>query len=432
MSEKDNNPMKSWWDTQEQMLKLWKESMEKMGSSQGWMETQKNMFDVWGKSFAPFQPDKMAEMFSPQGQDAWQDWWKMQQKMFDFWKDAMQSFQPGKPFEAYGMKDWSLPFGSMYQEMMKGSASAYQEFMKLIPTGIGRETFEKMTQASQIYQNLMSFWNQFFQTLPGKDDVVKWKEFSQNWMENYNTILDDFFSLNLPEPFRSLMKTPAELTEMYQDVFFNFFQPWVDVSDELQAKYTEAMKGDRDAYLEFLKVWHEAYQNSYGKVLRVPAFGLSRESFEKLSGSIDSFMQYLAASNKFSAALYKTGQDVMERLTMKVADLAEKSEAPSTFREFYQLWWHTNEEAYFELFKTESFSQMLGETVDAWVKFKKRYDELLDDFISHNLPIPTEKEMDALYKTVYQLRRTIKEQGKKIEELSAKIDSMNPEGGAGK
>ena len=75
---------------------------------------------------------------------------------------------------------------------------------------------------------------------------------------------------------------------------------------------------------------------------------------------------------------------------------------------------------------------MLGETVDAWVKFKKRYDELLDDFISHNLPIPTEKEMDALYKTVYQLRRTIKEQGKKIEELSAKIDSMNPEGGAGK
>ncbi len=444
MTEKDKNPMKSWWETQEQMLNLWKDSMEKMSSAQGMdflgetgkdmiknlMESQKKMIDMWGKPFAQFQPQQMADMFSPQGQEAWQGWWNMQQKMFNFWKDAMQTMQPGMSSELFGMKDWSLPFGNMYQEMMKGSASGYQEFMKLIPTGVGRETFEKMTQASQVYTNMMSFWENIADNLPGKDDVEKWKEFSNTWLENYNKVLDDFFSLNLPEPFRSLMKTPAEMTELYQEVFFNFLQPWVDVSDQLQEKYTQAMKGDRDAYMDFLRLWHETYQNSYGKVLRVPALGLSRESFEKISGSIDSFMQYLASSNKFSASLYKTGQEVMEQLMKRIAELAEKGEAPSTFSEFYQLWWHSNEEAYFELFKTESFSKMLGEAVDSWVRFKKHYDDLVDDFVSQNLPVPTEKEMDSLYKTVYQMRKTIKEQGKQIQELSAQIEGKSAEGGA--
>lgn len=432
--------MKKWWEAQEQMLNMWKESMEKMGSGQGTpmgekgkemmqslLEAQQKLMEQWGKPFTQFQPDQMAEMFGPKGM---QEWFSMQQKMFESWKEAMQSFQPAKSFEMLGMKDWALPFGSMYQEMMKGSAGGYQEFMKFIPTGVGRETFEKMTQASELYQNLISFWNSISGNLPGKDDVEKWKEFTATWLENYNKILDDFFSLNLPEPFRSLIKTPAEMAEEYQQVFFNFFQPWVDKSDELQAKYMEAMKGDRNAYMEFMRIWHEAYQNSFGKVLRTPALGLSRESFEKITGALDSYMQYLNASNKFSASLYTTGQDVMERLMKRISELAEKGEAPSTFNEFYQLWWQTNEEAYFELFKTESFSKMLGESVEAWMQYKKHYDDLLDEFISQNLPVPTEKEMDTLYKAVHEMRKTIKEQGKKIDELSAKLEGQQAEGGA--
>ncbi len=446
MTEKDKNPMKSWWETQEQFLNYWKDSLEKMSAAQGMdvmgkagkemmqnmMESQKKMLEMWGKSFAPMQPEKMADLFSPQGQQAWKNWWETQQKMFDFWKQSLQTMQQGKPSDmfGFGMKDWSMPFSNVYQEMMKGSAAGYQEFMKLIPTGTGRETFEKLTQASELYTNMMSFWESMLENMPGKDDVEKWKEFSSEWLENYNKVLDDFFSLNLPEPFRSLMKTPAEIGELYQEVYFNFFQPWVDVADQLQEKYLQAMKGDRDAYMEFLRTWHETYQNSYGKVMRVPAFGLSRESFEKLSGSIDSFMQHLNSSNKFAATLYKTGQEVMERLMERIAELAEKGEAPSTFNEFYQLWWHSNEEAYFELFKTESFSQMLGEAVDSWVRFKKRYDDMVDEFISQNLPVPTDKEMDSLYKTVYLLRKTVKEQGKQIEELRAVSEGQKAEGGA--
>lgn len=444
MSEKEKNPPAGWWEAQEKMMDMWKESMRKMASSYGtasptakgedmmqpWLDTQKRMVEMWEKSFSMFQPHKLSEMYGSGGPTGWYNWWEMQQKMLDYWKSAMP-YHPAAGSSS-GMPDfsaWSQPFDKMYQEMMKTTAASYQEFMKLIPTGTGRETFEKMSYAGDIYKNLLALWENYMQKLPATEDKEKWQKFSADLTESYNSILDDFFSINLPEPFRTLMKSPAEMSALYQEVFTNFFQPWADVAEPLQQKYLNALKGDRGAYLDFMRTWQEAYNQSYGKVLRIPAFGLSRESTEGISAGLDSYMQFLAASNKFSAALYQVGQEVMNQLMTEMGELAEKGEAPATFREFYQHWWQTNEKAYFDLFKTESFSKMLGETVDAWVKFKKSYDDLLSDFISNNLPVPTEKEMDALYKTVYEMRKKLKEYGKTIADLNERLDAFEKEGG---
>lgn len=342
--------------------------------------------------------------------------------MFNLWKDALDKVNTP------GAQNWNMPYGDVYQDMMKGFASGYRGFMKFLPTGINLETFERMTQAGEIVNHFLFLWNSFFVNFPDKDDIMKWKDSLDSWLENYNRILDYFFSLHFPEPVRTLLKTPVEIGGLSQGIIFNFLQPWVEVSKELQSKYLEAIKGDRGAYLDFIKLWNEAYQGSFGKILRIPAFGMSREALESWSASIDSLMKHLAASNKFSAALLKTGQDVMEHLMRKIMELAEEGQAPSTFNEFYQLWWRTNEEAYLELFKTDSFSRLMGETVDAWVLFKKQYDDLIDNFISQSLPVPTAKEMDDLYKAVYQMRKTVKEHSKKIEEIDAWMEGQSSKG----
>ncbi len=446
MDDKTKTPVQNWWEIQGQMLDMWKESMDKMKTAkasgatdnaankmmENWMESHKNVMDFWQKNMIQFQPWQMGNMFSSQETDALRNWWEMQQKMLTYWQDAMKSFQFGGYFNPGEIKGWTMPSGDIYQEMMKRTASVYQDFMKMIPTQVGQETFEKMTQSSDIYRSLLLFWENYLGNLPGKDDLEKWKEITATSLESYNKILDEFFSLNLPEPFRSFMKSPAEMSGLYQEVFYNFFQPWIDSSGQLQVKYMEAAKGDREAYLDFIRLWQEAYSKSFGKILQMPALGIGRESTERINASLDSYMQSLAASNKFSAALYQSGKEVMDQMMQNIAELAEKGEAPETFSEFYELWWQTNEKAYFELFKTESFSKILGDTVDAWVKFKKRYDDLLDDYISSNFPVPTAKEMDTLYKSVYEMRKAIKAQAKTIKELEDTLDKLSSVGGAEK
>jgi len=287
LDDKTKSPVHNWWEIQGQMLDMWKESMDKMKSAkasgstddatkkmmENWMESQKNMMEFWQKSMTQFQPWKMGNMFSSQETDALRNWWEMQQKMLTYWQDAMNSFQTGGFFYPADFKGWTMPSVDIYQEMMKRTTSAYREFMKMIPTQVGQETFEKMSQTSDMYKSLLLFWESYFSNLPGKEDLDKWKEISSASLQSYNKILDEFFSLNLPEPFRSFMKTPAELSGLYQEVFINFFQPWIDTSGQLQAKYMEAAKGDREAYLDFLRLWQEAYSNSFGKILQMPALG---------------------------------------------------------------------------------------------------------------------------------------------------------------
>lgn len=392
---------------------------------QEWWKSQEKLFRHWQETAAQFQPDKAEETSGEKGKDLWQDWWKAQGKLFNSWMEQMSKFQPEKTGDFFDPKNWGLSdkTAKLYQDWHKMTMESLEEYMKWLPSGLGKETFDKVLQGSDINMKLFSLWNDITDNLHKSYDLEKWRDFSKSWLKNYHRVLDSFFSSQLPEPFKKLFKNAMESVEIYQKTFYNFFQPWLDSSGDLREKFKGVFKGDREAYADFLRTWREVYQQTYGKIFRVPAFGLSRESFEKLMGSMDTYLQYLAAVNEFTATLYKIGYEAMEDLLKKFRDLYARGKAPKSFKEFYQMWWQANEEAYFELFKTDSFARLQGEVVDAQVRFKKRYDEWLEEFF-RLLPVPTNNEMDSLYKTVYDLKKTIREQGKKIDKLCEKLKSL--------
>jgi len=363
----------------------------------------------------------MMEMFTGKGKDTWQNWWQNQNKIFDLWKESM-SFQNGKIFELPGIMDWFSP-ERFYQNWLKMMAESFKEYLKWIPDIVSKESFEQTMQKADGCWKPFTFWSSMAEKLPVKEDVEKWKGFCQSLVQNYDKMLDSY-SLNFPEPVKLMLKSSVEMAGSFQQFLFNFFQPWLDYSPELRENFFRFIKGDHKACIDFLRIWYQAYQESYGKFLQIPALGLSRESFEKLASSIDSYMRYMTVYSEFFSTLYKIGYEALENLIKKTAEMAGEGKAPTTFKDFYQLWWQTNESAYLELFKTDSFAKMLGEVVDAGVEFKKNFDELLVEFFSM-LPVPTKKDMDSLYKSVYQLRKALKDQVRKTEELSEMLEQLN-------
>lgn len=428
-----------WWQNQEKVFQIWKGTMtpaqpEKMMETFGqqfkdltqeWWRTQEKMFDFWKESLNPAAADKNrnTEVFGEQLKERWQGWLKGQENMFKLWQEFMLPASGEKMTSMFSPKEWQERINKFYQDWMKLMAEGFKEYMKWIPNSPAKETFEKTLHSVNIYTSLLSFWSEILDKLPGKNDADKWKDFSQTWVQNYHGVLDEFFSLFMPEQFRKLLLNPTETTGIYQQIIFNFFRPWMESSAEMQQKFIQVLKGDRGAYLDFLKIWQQSFQESYGRVFHLPTFGLSRESFTKLMESMDAYSRYLSEINEFSAAIYQVGADTMEKLFRQYVDMLAEGKSPLSFKEFYQLWWKTNEDAYQELFKTENYARMMGDTVDAWMDFKKHYDSLLMEFFSL-LPVPNRSEMDSLYKTVYQMKKKIKEQGKRIDQLMLQIDEI--------
>lgn len=363
-------------------------------------------------------------------------WWEAQRKVTEFWQQAFKQFEPANMTEMFS-KQMELFYGQgknpgndfmqFYTQWLNQSGTAFREMAKWMPEGAARQTMEKMLQAGETWAKLYSFWSENMVAMPGKNEFGKWQEFSAQMMQNYDQVLDSLFAVSLPEPVKTVMKSPAELCEIYHDTCQNIIEPWVKVTPQLQEKMAGVFQGDRNAYAELQELWLKTLEEAWGKVLKMPMFGQNREAVEKALRGLDTYIRMVSATNRFSSNLYKVGYDAMEKI-MKNMTAAAGTE-PTSFHDFYTLWWQTNEEAYNELFKSESFSEILGETVDAFVSFKRQSDDLIAEAIRNNLPLPTNKEVDSLSKSVQQLKRNVRDHNRQLKEINEKLDVLLSKGG---
>jgi len=413
----------------------------------GWWKMQNNLLNTWKEAFSSFPTDnENKSSFSEIPFQAWQNLLKMQEMTFQVWKESLSGFQsgpggsastfnPGKMMEMFKPDMFAEIYkvGQLYsqeavarlqREWLKISSGGLESFTNLIPSRVGQETFQKMKGASEVYLTLLRFWKEFTPRLPAGNDLEKWKEFTQEWLSGYSEVLESFYAAWLPESLRDIIKSPKEIARLAQQNIFDFLTPWFDATNLMQANMFEALEGDRESCLDFIRAWQTGYQQSFGKLFKAPTMGLTRESMEKFNASIDAYMQYLTTINKFSVVMYSAGFEAMEKLLQRYARMLEEGQAPISFQEFYRLWWQTNDETLMDIFKTDSFSELLGKVVNAGARYKKCYDNLTTEILTNTLPIPTNKEMDSIFKATQELKRSQREQNQKLEEMQSQVEQL--------
>ena len=117
---------------------------------------------------------------------------------------------------------------------------------------------------------------------------------------------------------------------------------------------------------------------------------------------------------------YQTGIRAMERVLSRLEEFKDEDwSTPEGVRKFYRLWWTINEDTYHELFLSEEFINLLREVLIRGLLFKKWLDELYDKMVEP-LPIPRKKDMDEVYRAIYELKKEVRWQRKALEKLTGK------------
>ncbi len=353
--------------------------------------------------------------------------WRMQQDwakgVADIWRSWLTPKSEGEQgadifsWTQDAIRNWTEYVQDMATRMMPGTS------------GIGPDTFLRMYQSADAYTKFFTFWidlyRKFMEAIPqqwqGEWKPERFEEFWRAWVEQYRQLVDTVFAAAVPEPLRWITHIyTGEVPLLTADLLIKFWSPWMEFGAEtlarppIPAKPGEGM----EQIIEFYDRWRNAYEASMGKLLRTPGLGYFRESYEKLMAGIDSLVEFNIVLADFNGALYQAGIAAMQKLLEKLGEGMAAGEYPSTFREFYDQWWKTNEDIYEELFRTEEFGKLLGQIVQRGMQFRKAYHEFMEEAVKQmDLPIPTRSEMDNLYKTVYQLRKTVRAQAREIEEL---------------
>ncbi len=361
------------------------------------------------------------------GLDGFEQMVRMQQEWAKGVTDFRKAFTPRKAEETEGADGlaWAQNFYRNWTQQLQEMAT------RMLPgtSGIGPDTFVKMYQSADTYTKFFSFWielyRKFMESIPqqwqGEWKPERFEEFWKAWVEQYRQLVDNVFAAAVPEPLRWITHVyTGEVPLLAADLLFKLWSPWTEFGAETLARPpvpTDAGTG-MSSIIEFYDRWRKAYEASLGKLLRAPGLGYFRESYEKLMGGIDSLVEFNIVLADFNGALYQAGVAAMQKLLEKLGESMAAGEYPSTFREFYEQWWKTNEDIYEDLFRTEEFGKLLGQIVHRGMQFRKAYHEFLEEVVKQlDLPVPTRSEMDNLYKTVYELRKTVRKQARELESL---------------
>jgi class III poly(R)-hydroxyalkanoic acid synthase PhaE subunit len=354
-----------------------------------WMEFQKSFYDQWLSAGSG--------MFKP-------------------WADAMKSWQEGHA--AYPGFDLFSKWSTMVQDTIKKAAGTAEG-------GVGPEVLFRILRSSNVFVLFNQFWLEILKDLPGlyqaKWDDAASRKIYERWAGLYKNVFEQMIGSPVSKTAEEIMAAWLNTLQMGQSSLALMWGPWAQAMPELQKQMETFMKGDWSGLQEGRSLWQEVYDETLGKVFRMPALGLSKEHTERLRRTFDAYLQFWNAVPGFYQFFYKTGTNALQEFFDRLKGLKEEEMTPERLREVYKIWWTTNENALFDLFKKPEFGNAMGEMLNYGLTLKKRLDELTTDWCNA-LSIPSREDFDELAKAVHELRRKVRRQQKLIEALQRKTE----------
>lgn len=157
-----------------------------------------------------------------------------------------------------------------------------------------------------------------------------------------------------------------------------------------------------------LKKWMDYYEKEVRPVLNVPQLGLARSYQEKLNQAIDRSNLFQASLAEFLQLLFVPLRESIRAVQDELDQQAKEGNLSEDLKDRYQKWIKTLEANYMDLFQSQSYLQSLHQVLNSAEEFKNARDSILADALKI-LPIPTNRDMDELYKEIYHLKKKVQE-----------------------
>ncbi len=209
--------------------------------------------------------------------------------------------------------------------------------------------------------------------------------------------------------FQGINALPEILSKMTQTAWNGYFQmqqQWLERAGRIGHK-TEAYKFE-DLDQTTFRAWTEIYEEELRRFLNIPQLGLTRFYQERIGRFADKFNLFQGAMAEFLYLLYLPMEKSFKVMQEKLEALTEEGKLPETSQDYYRMSLKILEGHYMTLFKSPEYTQVLGKTLDAMEEFAVARQEILQD-IMQSLPVATNKEMDDLYKELYELKKRVRQ-----------------------
>ena len=348
-----------------------------------------------------------------------------QQQFYKTWNENLSKL-PG--MDAYkkmvdsmtpGMED----YWKSVSAMMNGeNTNPWQAFANMMPN-MNTNPWQALMNMTPNFMNMMPDFSQY--KIPGMEMYTKmfdmWKgiadpaAFAKEFPEKYMDLMQDLFGLIMPDGATNFMQKPMELMDTCVNYYKQTMEPWMKLDEDVLKRIAE---GDTSAYIDFFKEINAKYEETFSKYFNMLGMGLNRESNEDYMKAINAYNKCMFSAGEVMAEVMnscnKGANDMLENFQKNIAD----GKAPTTFRDFYDLWYNATEGQLVKLLETDEFARSFDDFSDKYSQYLSAMNKVYERMLA-GLPIPTNTDMKALYKTVYDLRKDVRDLKRALAQAQA-------------
>jgi class III poly(R)-hydroxyalkanoic acid synthase PhaE subunit len=179
-----------------------------------------------------------------------------------------------------------------------------------------------------------------------------------------------------------------------------------------------------EIYSNLSEHWLKLYQESIGKYLAAPQFGIQREALQQFNASIAAYHKFMGAGGEFLVMFSKPLKKSMDIIQQTLQDEERMRADLNSAKDIYRFAVKILDNEYDDWLKSPEGVESVAAMVEKYMEYKQSLNPVRDNWLK-SISIPTKAEMEDVYKGIYDLRKKSRQQEAKIREQNEAIKKLN-------
>jgi len=386
-----------------------------------WTEKQKEFIQAFQKSWEQFtgglNQNNVTKDFTQTNQELLKNMMHQQMEFFKNWLEfqgrMLQSFgMQSRHEEIYkGMEEFNNSWTNIYNSFINSLNNSYDILTKNLSGSFQKDMFNNFLQGNKIYTAVLEFYKPFFEAVQnGKVNFDELKKYynPQAYAELSKKIFGDFYSgLDVKRFYEESIKTMHGFFVNQNHLTKEFYHQMENIREELP----KIFKVDLSQWKEIYSSHNQLFSKSFEPLLKLINPSKEKENIENLLDLMDRVADYTLKQGLMQSLIQKSVQLGMEETFKNAQEFFSTPEnfgKPVNPQEFYNQWVKTNEKIFHDLFSSDEFSKLKGETMNLSMDIKLAFDKFISS-VYGAFPFVFKNDLNEIYQEIHDLKKKVKE-----------------------
>lgn len=436
--EKGSEWYKNWLDTQKSIFGKTSEKMTEAGNTvkentekakdayQSMMDKQTNMMrQMYDMNMAFMKSGTPAQPTSSNPMEAFTQMWSNASNAMNSWQTAfqngntvnnwMKSLQDMNPFANMNMANWNTgtnPFSGFFGQWNELMTQQMQNMQNNFKTGGAHDAYRNMMNTADGFARFTQLWTPMLKSLQDKSfnmDVFR-KMMNPG---QYKELMDQYFGF-MPENVRNYMQ---QSSGMFQDMMKQWTSTTNNGMEQMRGMMGQFTPAGSDVFGAMLNNYNGFYNNlqsAMAPMARMTTPNQATKNLAEWNDIANRMVQFNIKNAEMQYMVYEQGQKVMEELAQSLTKKVQEGVEITSMMDLYKEWMSISDKTFVKLFESEAYSEVMAEVSSMQMRLKKDMELQMEGALA-NVPVATRSELDELYKTIYDLKKQVRQLEKMME-----------------